>query len=94
MIVFYQLQNQLILTTLYFNCRINGLNNNKPDLFIIDLNLKLKKKLSLNNLLKKRKTYLVTSKNNSKKAMIYKKMGYKIVLINNLKSKNDFYFFL
>ena len=75
------------------NCRIEGLNNNKPDLFIIDLNLKLKKKLSLNNLLKKRKTYLVTSKNNSKKAMIYKKMGYKIVLINNLKSKNDFFLF-
>ena len=25
------------------NCRINGLNNYKPDLFIIDLNLKLKK---------------------------------------------------
>ena len=25
------------------NCRINGLNNNKPDLFIIDLKLKLKK---------------------------------------------------
>ena len=74
------------------NCRINGLNNYKPDLFIIDLNLNLKKKLSLNNLLKKRKTYLVTCKRNSKKAMIYKKMGYKIVLINNLKSKNDFYF--
>ena len=26
------------------NCRIDGLNNNKPDLFIIDLKLKLKKK--------------------------------------------------
>ena len=25
------------------NCRINGLNSNKPDLFIIDLNLRLKK---------------------------------------------------
>ena len=75
------------------NCRINGLNNYKPDLFIIDLNLNLKKKLSLNNLLKKRKTYLVTCKRNSKKAMIYKKMGYKIVLINNLKSKNDFFLF-
>ena len=24
------------------NCRIDGLNNKKPDLFIIDLNLKLK----------------------------------------------------
>ena len=25
------------------NCRIDGLNNNKPDLFILDLKLKLKK---------------------------------------------------
>ena len=37
------------------NCRIDGLKNNKPDLFILDQNLKLKK-LSLNKLLKKRKT--------------------------------------
>ncbi len=36
---------------------------------------------------------MVTFKKNSKKAMIYKKMGYKIILINNLKSKNDFYLF-
>ena len=31
------------------NCRIDGLNNNKPDLFIIDLNLNLKKNLNLKN---------------------------------------------
>ena len=37
------------------NARINGFNKNKPDLFIVDLNLKLKKKLLLNNLLKKEK---------------------------------------
>ena len=37
------------------NCRINGLNNNKPDLFIVDMKLKLKKKLLLNSLLKKEK---------------------------------------
>ena len=74
------------------NCIIDGLNKNKPDLFIIDLNLKLKKKLSLNYLLKKRKTYLITNINNSKKALIFKKMGYKILFINNLKSKNDFYY--
>ena len=48
------------------NCRISGLNNNRPDLFIIDLNLKLRKNLLLNTLLKKRKTFLVTSKNNFK----------------------------
>ncbi len=73
------------------NCRIKGLNNYRPDLFIIDLNLKLKKKLSLNNLLKKRKTYLITNKNNSRKTLAYKKLGYKIILINNLNNKKDFY---
>ena len=29
------------------NCRINGFDENKPDLIIIDMNLKLKKKLKL-----------------------------------------------
>ncbi len=72
------------------NCRIKGLNNNKPDLFIIDLKLRLKKKLSLNKFLKKRKTYLVTCKNNAKKTIIFKRMGYKIIFINQLKGKNDF----
>ena len=72
------------------NCRINGLNNNKPDLFIIDLKLKLKKKLSLNNLLKTRKTYLITKKTNAKKSLVYKKLGYKIILVDQLNNKNDF----
>ncbi len=72
------------------NCRINGLKNNKPDLFVLDLNLKLKKKLSLNNYLKTRKTFLITGKNNSKKSLVYKKLGYKIIFINKLKDKNDF----
>ena len=72
------------------NCRIDGLNNNKPDLFIIDLNLKIKENLSLNNLLKKRKTYLITLKKNFKKIFKYKKLGYKFILINSLESKQDF----
>lgn len=71
------------------NCRIAGLNIYKPDLFIIDLNLKLKKKLLLNNLIKKRTTYLITKKDNMKKSKIYKKLGYKVILINSLKSKKD-----
>jgi diaminohydroxyphosphoribosylaminopyrimidine deaminase/5-amino-6-(5-phosphoribosylamino)uracil reductase len=73
------------------NCRINGFDNNKPDLFIIDLNLKLKKKLSLNNYLKVRKTFLITSKNNFDRTAAYKKLGYKIIFINKLEDKNDFY---
>ena len=72
------------------NCRINGFDNNKPDLFIIDLKLKLKKKLILNNFLKVRKTFLITSKNNSSKILKYKKLGYKILLINKLENNNDF----
>mgnify|MGYP001270684264 CR=1 FL=1 len=72
------------------NCRIDGLNNNKPDLIIIDLKLKLKKKLILNKLLKKRKTYLVTNKENQKKTLSYKKLGYKIIFVNHLRNKNDF----
>ena len=72
------------------NCRINGLNNNKPDLFIIDLKLKLKKKLSLNKYLKIRKTFLITYKVNAKKTLAYKKLGYKIIFINKLKDKKDF----
>tara|TARA_B100001057_G_scaffold401720_2_gene413292 strand:- start:47 stop:1111 length:1065 start_codon:yes stop_codon:yes gene_type:complete len=72
------------------NCRIEGLNKYKPDLFIIDLNLKLKRNLSLNKILKKRKTYLITYKTNIKKAQTYKKKGYKIIFINSLVNKNDF----
>ena len=72
------------------NCRIEGLNNYKPDLFIIDLNLKLKKNLLLNRILKKRKTFLITHKLNFKKAQTYKKKGYKIIYIKSLVNKNDF----
>ena len=74
------------------NCRINGLDNYKPALFIIDLNLKLKKNLLLNKILKKRITYLITYKSNIKKVQIYKKKGYKIILITSLKNKIDFIF--
>ena len=59
-------------------------------MFIIDLNLKLKKNLLLNKILKKRKTYLITYKTNFKKAQSYKKKGYKIIFINSLVNKNDF----
>ena len=34
------------------------MNNNKPDLFIIDLKLKLKSKLALNNLLNKKYAFI------------------------------------
>ncbi len=71
------------------NCRINGLNNKKPDLFIIDLKLKLKKRLSLNKFLKIRKTFLITRKDNFNKISPFKRLGYKIILIDKLDDKND-----
>ena len=73
-----------------FNCRINGLDKFKPDLFIIDLNLKLKKSLLLNKIIKKRKTYLITKKSNLRKVKLYRKNGYKFIFINALKDKKDF----
>ena len=72
------------------NCRINGLNNFKPDLLIIDLKLKLKKNLILNKIIKKRRTFLITDIKNKQKAQIYKRNGYKIIYINSLKNKKDF----
>ena len=71
------------------NCRIDGLDNNKPDLFIIDLKLKLKRKLALNNLLNKRKTFIITLKENYRKISRYKRLGFKIILINSLENKED-----
>ena len=73
-----------------FNCRIEGLNNFKPDLFIIDLKLKLKKNLSLNKLLSKRSTFLLTKIENKKKVLFFKKKGFKIIFIKSLSSQNDF----
>ena len=72
------------------NCRINGFNNLKPDLFIIDLNLKLKKNLLINNFIKKRKIFLITSIKNKKKAKLFKKKGFIIIYIKSLNSKHDF----
>jgi diaminohydroxyphosphoribosylaminopyrimidine deaminase/5-amino-6-(5-phosphoribosylamino)uracil reductase len=72
------------------NCRINGFDEFKPDLFIIDLDLKLKKNLSLNKIINKRNTYIITNKSNFKRVRIYKKKGYKFVFVNGLKDKKDF----
>ena len=75
-------------------CRIKGLNNYKPDLFIIDLKLKLKKNLSIFNLVKKRKTFLITERVNVNKVNFFKKKGLKILFVKTLNTKNDFKFML
>jgi len=72
------------------NCRIEGLNKYKPDLFIIDLNLQLKKNLLLNSIIKKRKTFLLTKSKNKKKVKFFKKIGFKILFIESLDNENDF----
>ena len=72
------------------NCRIKGLNNNKPDLLIIDRNLNLKKNLKFLKIANKRKTYIFTSSKNTKKISFFKSKKCKVIHINKLKSKNDF----
>ena len=61
------------------NCRIKGLNNNKPDLIRKDRNIKIKKNLKLFNLSGQRKTYLITLSDNKKKISFLKKKKIKIV---------------
>ena len=72
------------------NCRINGLNNSKPDLIIIDRNLKLKKNLKLFKITKKRKTYIFTTIKDDKKISFFKKNNIKIIKIDKLENKDDF----
>ena len=72
------------------NCRINGLNNFKPDLIIIDRNLILKKNLKLFDITKKRKTYIITTEKNNKKLDFFKEKKIKIIHISSLKNENDF----
>ncbi len=72
------------------NCRLKGFNNNKPDLVIIDLNLKIKKNLNLFKNINKRKIFIVTTIFNSKRINYLKNKGLKIISIKSLNSKKDF----
>ena len=76
------------------NCRINGLDNNKPDLIIIDRFLKLKMNIKLLKIANQRKTYVFTCSNNKKKIIFFKKKGVKIIKIDKLIEKKDFIFLL
>ena len=71
------------------NCRINGLDNNKPDVIIIDRNLILKKKLKILKF-NHRKIYILTSSNNKKKISYFKKNKIKIIKMSKLVTKDDF----
>jgi diaminohydroxyphosphoribosylaminopyrimidine deaminase/5-amino-6-(5-phosphoribosylamino)uracil reductase len=72
------------------NCRINGLDNTKPDLFIIDVDFKIKTNLSVFKSSLKRKIYIITSKKNIKKSLFFKKKNIHIIQIRFLENKNDF----
>ncbi len=72
------------------NCRLKGFNNNKPDLIIIDLKLKIKMNLKLFKITQKRKTLIITSTIKSKKIDNLRKKGIKIIYIKTLVTKNDF----
>ena len=72
------------------NTRIDGLDYFKPDLFIIDRHLKLKKNLKLFSIAKTRKTFIITTENDTSKFSFYKKKNIKIIQINKLEEKKDF----
>ena len=72
------------------NCRINGLNNFKPDLIIIDRKLKLKTNLNLFNFTNRRKTYLFTISSDFRKISFLKKNNIKVIKMNSLSSKDNF----
>ena len=72
------------------NCRLNGFNQNKPDLIIIDLKLKIETNLDLFNLPRKRKIVVVTLIKKNKNITKLKKRGVKFIQITSLNNKNDF----
>ena len=72
------------------NCRLEGLSANRPDLIIIDRELKLKRNLKLLKITKYRQTIIFTKSNNKKKIFFFKKKGCKIIKIQNLDNKKDF----
>ena len=72
------------------NCRLAGFDNNKPDLIIIDLMLKIKTNLNIFKGINKRKILIVTSKLNSKKISYLRKKGVKFISIKSLDNKKDF----
>ena len=72
------------------NCRIDGLDNHKPDLIIIDRKLKLKKNLKIFDTSKKRKIYVFTSCNDEEKLAFFKKNNIRIIKIKKLENKQDF----
>ena len=72
------------------NCRLEGFDQNKPDLFIVDLKLKIKKNNKLFKKIKKRKIFIITHKNNSNRVSFFKNKNIKFIYVKSLKDKEDF----
>ncbi len=72
------------------NCRLNGFDNNKPDLLIIDLKLKIKNDLKLFKTNKKRKIFIVTSNSKTNKISFLKKKGVRFIQCSSLDKRSDF----
>ena len=69
------------------DCRIEGLENKTPALFIVDRSFSIKKNLNIFKI-KKRKIYILIMKNNKKKENYFKKKKIKIIRINQ--NKDDY----
>ena len=72
------------------NCRLNGFDKSKPDLFIVDLDLKIRLSLDIFQKEVKRNIYIFTTKKKHKNINYLKKKGIKFIQLNRLKNKKDF----
>ena len=72
------------------NCRLKGFDQNKPDLFIVDLKLNIKKNIKLFKKIKKRKIFIITHKDNLNRVSFFKNKNIKLIYIKSLKDKQDF----
>jgi len=72
------------------NCRLNGFDNRKPDLIVIDRHFSIKKNLDIfkNNI--QRKIFIVILKKNKKKKFYFKDKNIKFIEVKSLTSKSDF----
>jgi len=72
------------------NCRLNGLDNTKPDLIIIDRNFKIKKNLDIFEKKSKRKIFIVSTNKLLSRHSILKNKNIKFIKIQKLVNKEDF----
>ncbi len=72
------------------NCRIKGFNQQKPDLIIVDLKMRLKKNLKIFKDNNSRKIFIITKNRKYKKDPFFKKKNIKIIYTDSFTTKKDF----